>query len=51
MAVLAERGLEAPVGVAVGVGFLTVVELVTLVRFLRAINAAAGPPFRPPIKP
>ncbi len=46
MVVLAGRGLEAPACVAISVGFLTLVEAVTMARFLLGIDAAAGPPFR-----
>jgi hypothetical protein len=49
MVVLAERGLETSVGVGLVIGLLTVVEVVTLVRFLRTIDPAADPFLRPSI--
>jgi hypothetical protein len=51
MVVLAERGLEASAGVGLVIGVLTVVEVVVLVRFLRAIDPAADSFLRPTIGP
>lgn len=48
MLVLGSRGLEAPVGVTAAIAVLTVLELVTLLRFLRAVDAP-GVPYRPPV--
>jgi hypothetical protein len=42
MAVLAARGETTSIGVGIGIGALAVVELVVVVRFLRAIDRRAG---------